>query len=400
VPTVIKGGSTTGGRKVEDYQANSIPVSIDDAFDIIDSKQCPLTTHLLTSKYGVKEIPRQVHKMMEKEHPPYVFRAAGAATAATASTTLNISGASDWLVAGDILAHAKNGTVETIYVSTTPTADSGAFYVRGIGDSELHAIAAQDTLIKICNAHQEISEAPDARLVKEVEKTFYAGLQRLTTEMSWSAAHTKTINDPDREFERAMKTREFKRLMETNSIFGFGTDNAYSSGNTKSPTSKGLLQCLTTHRKVIQTLTYAELDNAFRGPAEYHSDGWMLLCSPFVSATINRMAKDYIQTSVTENRFGKRIKYLDTSYGEVEIVTEPSWTYGMTAGMAIALPKPIDSYFRMLLFDIDGDGPKPHWKLNVNDNNNRSAYKDEILACYGYQFKQEKRGLLITGVAA
>lgn len=381
----------TGVATTSDELANLEILQLDDEIYKTDRLNTPFASYLLNNKMSKHTTQGWVYHTFDMEHAPFAFKVGAAA--ASGDGTVNITDAATFLTLGDMLLHCVEGSMERCVVTATPSADASVSVERGVGGSTANAWTQGDMLVYLGNALEEDqSGSPDPRELKPVESTWGLQNMRMSCAVSKPQENTAHRYGSYRKLQQQYRMDRFKQGMELAGIFGaVNTSGNLYTGTNSSPvySCKGLDQFITDNRKYMPEWTFAEFEDALERPFQFHKGEWAYLCSPLVFKKINRIARQYMQVNDKDERFGKRTYTLVTCWGDVELIVEPLMTFGACRGYGIVVPKPIEKFCRILLWDSDGLGSALHWQLDVLKDNAPTRTKDVLSGTFGYAFRQQ-----------
>lgn len=375
---------------------------LSEAIIVVDRENCPFASNLLYDSMGKHEVRGEFYTHFEVEHEPFRFEMGATPSNPTTDTTINVVGSSNWLLSGDRLLVSDGVNTEVLFITAEPASDAACIVVRATGSSTAVSLAIGMELIKLGSAHQESSAAPDARMTKEVSTDWYLQLDRKTCQVSKAMEARQVIGGSIRTRQQALKTDEFKRGMELSLLLGFGALNIYSSGTVgRTGASKSVLQHISTYTFDMPVVSLSAIETGLEGPSRRHGSqqGWDLLCSPRLYGAIMNLYRDRLETSDFQERYGTKLKVLETQVGPLYLIRESMLGYGALQEMAFAHPRPITNYSGVLRWNQDGMGLDAHWVLDIlHGYNNVQVWKDEILGTYGYWGREEARFCLFTGI--
>lgn len=393
--TAVKGIFETG-----DELANLEILQLDDDIHKIDRENTPFSSYLLNDKMGRKDTKAWTYLTYDIEHPPHVYKMG--ATEAAGDTTINIVGAANFLLAGDQLLHSVKGSMELFVVAATPSADGSVSVIRGRGGTTAQALTLGDTLVFVGGALEESQNAaPPGRQVKAVETKW--ALQNFRKSIQTSKPQENTAHRYGSLRKMNMKITEdwYKQGVEMAGLFGpvNTAGDQYTGPDNASPvySSRGMYSFVTRNRRHIPEWTLAAFENALERAYQFHKAGWVYLCSPLIYRKINSIARTYMHTNEKSDRFGKVTKYLDTTWGPVEIVVEPLFVYGALKGIGFCVPAPMESWAKILQWDSDKKGSAVHWELDNTKDGAPTIYKDTLTSTFGYAFREQDRYVVTFG---
>jgi len=363
-----------------------MPIQIDKRMSLLYEDVTPLTT--ISMKLAKKPVPSMVFYHREDQPLPHrlTYNAASETTALTQVVYANFNGGSSVIIKGKLLYIPRSGETIKINSDTTNQAANVSRDIYTVGGSPL--LLQGDTVLVFSTAAMEGDTSFSARHTLEVLKTF--GLQnfRYSSEITAGMESTETYHGADREYQRKKLGITAKIEWELTSLFGkYSAD--VGSGSYRQSTTSGLNEHCTEnlHAMPDGSFTYAEFENAMAKMARYHLNGkgWFYLCPLKHAQIINGWARSQAQTTLDKKTYGNRIKTLETTYGDVEILPHPL-LYGSgleTTGWFI--PKPWEEYIQCRY--QSGNGKSHDWKIWPDvQANDSELIKDEIRGRYGLEF--------------
>lgn len=186
---------------------------------------------------------------------------------------------------------------------------------RGYGETPASAIDADSWLMRIGNAMEQFSKAPESKIVQPFKGWNVTQIFRTTFEQSETAAaeDLKTIESERKRLSR-LKLKEHRWDIERALIFG----ERYEDPEGKRSTTGGFLSFVKDHvvdanHKFCEGLFDEYCEELF----SYGSKTKLFVCSRRVLTLINKFAKDRIETTSGETTYGLRLKTYVSAHGDL-----------------------------------------------------------------------------------
>jgi hypothetical protein len=378
-------------RTVNTVLAGSKVISMRPLIDLLEPDAAPLTTILL--KTATDNVDNSTYYHREQELRP---RFVTAQNAYTTSLTLNTTDAT-YVQAGDVLYNTRTKSLERVTSVATPTAT----VVQGVGGSTSATGAVGDELYIVGSSFLEDATAPNAIMTTEVLKTFYTQIFKDTCRVTKTAVATRMYHGNDRLFQQKMKMIEHKIKMELSCLFGgTGAVGTVSGSTTVLPSyTAGLIGWITTNQiDVGGAFTRPILWDAVRRIAEYHMGDYLLLASPMTISVISGWGMDNIQISPNAKEWGLSLNRIITPFGNVDIANERLLKGNVLSGYAFLLPLPISNFIKYRPLVGNGEDRDTKLLTNIKTDDDPDYYKDEIKTEAGFEFFEEKKMAILTGI--
>jgi hypothetical protein len=378
-PTITAGAAGRAG-----ILATSLYPQIAKRMPTLNENVTPLIS--LSMKLSKKPVQSTVFGHNEDQPLPYLFQYNGA-TETTPGTTFTIaqftnSGA--WLE-DDILFNPATGERLQIASAITTTCT----VVRNFqGTTKL--LTTGDQLIRIGNAREEgVTTARLARSTAEAFYTFY--LQNLNWTKLWTEPEIAQAlwTDPRKVIAHKKMMIEAKIDLEFAAYFGFHSADIGGASYAQ-PMGVGLDEWIERGGNINHLpngiLTFDEIEKGCEAPHSYGArDGFILFMGTRFSRIVNGFTRGQLQIRQDEKYYGSRINYLQTTYGDVDLVTLPLMSGGNLGGYAWLVPKPFENY--VYLRYLSGNGVNGDFALKPNTHANDSqVVRDELRAWLGMEF--------------
>ena len=135
-----------------------------------------------------------------------------------------------------------------------------------------------------------------------------------------------------------------------------------------------------------------------RDAGEYHYGDWLLLASPLINSIINGWGYGAIEISPESKSYGLNLQRLITPHGTVHLVQERLLRGEQLSGWAFLLPMPIENFIKYRPLIGNGENRDTRLMTNIKTDDDPDYYKDQIKTEAGFEFYEEKKMALITGV--
>lgn len=397
-PTIVGGPARGGGaRHSSNAEAKSLVIQLDRRMPIIQQDAAILATMLM--KTSKKKVGAQVWYHHEDELMPTTVTFTGDTETSADSSPLVIDFTNNKAIFEDVILWNPRSNVHILSTDTPDAYTTGDFaFTRDLYSVGSDLLVKGDVL-KILSPAREIGDdAPLARHTTEVLKTF--GMQNIRHAKAITDVQeaTETYHGNDRIRQNDKMAQEVKIQLELN--IWFANYSADIGGSTfEQPTMKGINSFVTSNKTYIDLLTYPELEAALEAPSEYHGNGagWFAFGGPKVMRIINGFGRDYLQTSVDDSVFGRRLSMLRTTFGDVELVNCPLFTGDYLSGMLFFVPKPIEDFIQLRY--LAGNGTNHDFKLFRDQQQPSSELiVDEIKGKVGTELWEEPKWAAIWGI--
>ena len=221
----------------------------------------------------------------------------------------------------DLLLNTSTGEimfVESIS-NNTVTVKRGYGDESGEGGTGAKAISDEDNFMRIGNALEENSNAPESRATQP--KKYYNYVQTFRTPFEGSLEdmnEPKTAGSDERTRKRERKAIEHTLDKERAAMFGERNEHI----SDKRRLMGGVFQFLNNEFTDIDgNLTEDNFEEALEEAFRYGSKEKILITSPRVGSVINKFARDNIQTRSGEDFYGLRIAEYISFHGTLYIAT-------------------------------------------------------------------------------
>lgn len=295
----------------------------------------------------------------------------------------------DHISAKDILKITR--TSEQLFVTAVDRATKTVTVVRGYGETAAAAINDDDWVLKLGNAMEENSLAPEARVDQPTEH--YNVTQEIRTPFNGSLRSTKIAlqtAESERQRLRRRKAIEHRLEIERTLLFGELKDDVAN----KRRTTRGVISFVKEGGNVYNVgkpLTEAEFELICEMAFQYGDGPKLLVACPRIISQINQFSAGKLQTEVGQNTYGVQITTYLSAHGRLRIVESRTFEKGYDGMGVIVDMKNI--YYRPL------NGCDTKLDINLQEND-RHGWLDEYWTEFGVEVQLAKTHTLITGVTS
>lgn len=269
-------------------------------------------------------------------------------------------------------------TGEVLFVTeVVTTAGSEAIKVtRGYGTTTAAKIAKDAMLMRMGNAMEEFSRAPESRILQPVKGDNYTQIFRRAFDQSMTSnAERLKTKETERNRLRVDQAIEHRLDIERAMLFGEKKQDATAARQT----TGGLLSFIKDNKFTSATAFDEDVFEAFCEKLFTHgSDSKLLIVSHKVGAAINKFAGERIETRSGDETYGLRLRQFKSFHGDLFIV--PSRTLekdyqGLVLGVDMKYIK-----YRPL------EGRDTKLKINIQ-NPDEDGWRDEYLTEAGLEVR-------------
>ncbi len=295
----------------------------------------------------------------------------------------------DHISVKDILKITR--TSEQLFVSAVDRVTKTVTVVRGYGETAAAAITDNDWVLKLGNAMEENSLAPEARVDQPME--YYNVTQEIRTPFNGSLKSTKIAlqtSESERQRMRRRKAIEHRLEIERTLLFGELKDDV----SNKRRTTRGVLSFVKAGGNVYtvgKPLTEAEFELICEMAFQYGGDRKLLVACPRIISQINQFAAGKLQVEVGAKTYGVQIMTYLSAHGRLRIVESRTFEKGYDGMGAIVDMSNI--HYRPL------NGCDTKLDINLQEND-RHGWLDEYWTEFGVELKLAKTHTLIQNVTA
>jgi len=260
-----------------------------------------------------------------------------------------------------------------------------------IGGTERASGAVDDYLLRLGNAMEENSRAPDTRAYQPIKLYNYVQTFRLPFDASNDVTHEgKATNEDERTRLRRIKAIEHRMDIERALLFGERNEHIAS----KRRTTGGLMQFIKTNYYDVGTsnqgiLTEPEWENFCEMAFDWGSDRKLFICSRRVGSIINQFAAGRINTVSGEESYGLRLQEYQSFHGQIMIAPSKVFEKEYYGDMGV-------------MVDIENIDYRPFagedstLKMNIQEPD-RDGWKDEYMTKVGSRVRLEKTHAVLKG---
>ncbi|HHW41263.1 MAG TPA: DUF5309 domain-containing protein [Syntrophomonadaceae bacterium] len=277
----------------------------------------------------------------------------------------------------DVVKNSRTG--EVMFVTAVNTTTNTITVTRGYGTTPATAMNDNDWLVRLGNAMEENSKAPESKLTQPTKKVNYTQIIRTPFDQSMTS-EAEDLRTAESERVRLRKKKLIEHRMDIERAILFGEPKEDPTG--KRRMTGGLLYFITTNVKDVGgAMTEAEFEDFCEMLFAYGSSDKLLIAAPHVLSVINQIARNKIETTSGEETYGIRLKKYLSYHGDLYLV--PSKALEKDYGsMAIGVDMR-NIYYRPL------KGRDTKLRTNIQDND-VDGWKDEYLTEMGLKVELEK----------
>ena len=398
--------AVTSKRTVDSVLSGSKVIAMEKFISLLEPEAAPLTTMLM--KTGRKTVSNPTFYHREQELRPRIVTCVYAYAADAA--TVYVSGSAGTYSIGVDATYVNpkdtiyNTRTKELMLVTAVATTTGALTVSPdrAGTSNAAGIAG-DELYIIGSTFNEDSTAPAVIMTTEVLKTFYTQIFKDACSVTKSATATEMYHGNDRLWQQKIKMIEHKIKLELSLLLGGpGATPANQTvtgeiGYTRYTVS--LLGWITSNKVIVGgNLTASQLWSAARKCGEYHYGDFLLLCSPMIAGAISSWGIPHMELSPLSKEYGMDINLVRSPHGNIHIVQERLLRGDVLSGYGFMLPMPVQDFIKYRPLVGNGENRDTRLLTNIKTDDDPDYYKDEVKTEAGWEFYEEKKMCLITGV--
>ncbi len=267
-------------------------------------------------------------------------------------------------------------TGEVMFVTAVDEAADTLTVVRGYGTTVAAAIGDEAWFMRLGNAMEQFSNAPDPKTSQPVRGMNITQIFRRPFDQSMtSESEDLKTNESERVRLRRDQAIEHRLDIERALLFGEFNDDV---GNNRA-TTRGLLSFIGGRSVDAQGALSEEIfENYCEELFQYGSKTKLFVCSRRTGSLINAFARDRIETKSGEDTYGLRLKKFTSYHGDLYVV--PSQT--------------LENDYRGLGFGVDMDnvnyrplkGRDTKLRTNIQAND-ADGWRDEYITEAGLQVR-------------
>lgn len=286
----------------------------------------------------------------------------------------------------DIIKVPRTG--EVMFVTAVNEATKTVTVVRGYGVTTPAAINDNDWLLRLGNAMEEFSRAPEPKVAQPVKEYNYTQIFRRPFDQSMtSEREALKTNETERNRLRRDQALEHRLDIERALLFGERKEDVAN----KRRMTGGLLQFIKTkHYDAGSNLTEDKFEEFCEMLFQHGTQRKLLVCSYRVGSIINKFARERIETRSGEETYGIRLKQYKSFHGDLYIV--PSRT--------------LEKEYQGLAFGVDMDyieyrplnGRDTTLKTNIQLPD-EDGWRDEYITEVGLSVRLEKVHAVLENAA-
>lgn len=294
----------------------------------------------------------------------------------------------------------NTATDEIMFVEDVSVSDDEITVTRGYGyDDEREtgteaadSSGSDDSLLKLGNAMEENSLAPESRAIQPNKEWNLIQTFRTPFEGSFDALkEAKKTNEDPRTRLRRRKAKQHRLEIERQLMFGERMDHTEEERKT----TGGLTQFLKSNVYDVASENSGDLSedqflNYLEMLFKWGSDRKIFIGSLSVLRQINSFARDKLELAPTDDTYGLNLKrYLTPFDTELYLASSKLFKHDYS-GFGIGLD--IDNIKYKIFAGRDST-----LRTNIQENG-RDGWKDEYMTKAGLEVKQEKTHAILTGV--
>lgn len=285
----------------------------------------------------------------------------------------------------DLIKNVRTG--EQMLITEVTASGHKIKVIRGYGSTSAAAINDDDWIVRLGNAMEENSSAPESNIKQPTKVVNYTQIVRTPFDASMTDAAESRVTVGERVRLRRQKALEHRLAIERICLFGEKKEDTTN----KRRTTGGILSHITTNvYDATGILTENEFETCFCEPLfRYGSSSKILVASSRLVSVINQFAAGKLQIVPKDKTYGVQITRYLSAHGELNIVKSKTLEKGY-AGWGVGID-PENIFYRPL------QGRDTKLKANIQ-NNDVDGWKDEYLTEFGMQVKLEKTHAVIKGV--
>lgn len=386
--------TTRALRTVDLVLAQSKVIHMAEAIALLEPSAGPLVT--ITAKTAKLSVDNPTFYHREQELMP---RKVTITAAAAYNADIVVSDAEgNYFVARDCLFIPRTKEIVLVTAESAGTLTCSA--TRGEGGTTAAAVVAGDEAYILPGSFLENATAPASRMALEVLKTFYTQIMRDTCTITKTAAATKMYHGNDRLWQQKIKLIEHKIKLEMLALFG-GTGSSVddASDGVYARFSVGATGHVNTNKVVMSgNFTRPEFHKVMRQVQKYHYGDHMVFASPLVLDIMNGWGYGNYQVAADEKMFGLDFQRFRTPGGIAHATMHRLLDGGVLGGWMLIAPMPLKSFMKMRPLVHAGENRDTRLMTNIKTDDDPDYFKDQIKSEIGFEFWEEKKWGLITGI--
>jgi len=288
--------------------------------------------------------------------------------------------------ARDIIKVPRTG--EVMFVTAHDEVNNTVTVIRGYGGTTPVALNDNDWLLRLGNAMEEFSRAPEPKIAQPVKNFNYTQIFRRPFDQSMTSSR-EALKTSEDERTRLRRDQALEHRLDIERALLFG--ERYEDPANKRRTTGGLLSFIKTkHYDAGGSLNEDKFEEFCEMLFQHGSNRKLLVCSYRVGSIINKFARDRIDTRSGEETYGIRLKQYRSFHGDLYIV--PSRT--------------LEKEYQGLAFGVDMDyiyyrplnGRDTTLRTNIQEND-ADGWRDEYLTEVGLEVRLEKVHAVLENAA-
>jgi hypothetical protein len=223
---------------------------------------------------------------------------------------------------------------------------------------------------------------------------------RDTCSVTKTAAATKMYHGNDRLWQQKIKMIEHKIKLEMLAMFG-GTGSSVDDDSDGAYIRHSVGACghvLTNKVLMSGNFTRPEFHKIMRQVQKYHYGDHAVFASPLAVDIMNGWGYGNYQVSAEEKMYGLDFQKFRTPGGIAHVTTHRLLDGNELGGWMLIVPMPIKNFMKMRPLVHAGENRDTRLMTNIKTDDDPDYYKDQIKSEIGFEFWEEKKWALITGI--
>lgn len=285
-----------------------------------------------------------------------------------------------------------NDTNERMRITSVDRNNDEIDVERALGSSSASAITSPSTLVIMGNAEEEGAGAPEEVNAELTKVNNYTQIFRHPFSVTGTTAAT-VLEAGDPEFDRLSEQKAKEHVRAIEMAFMFGVKQEDLSGSNPRRTTGGLKEHITTNTLNLSgsALGEQQFENFLADVFQYGSDTKWMFAGAHLMKSINRWAREDLQTKVGEDTFGVRVGQLITTFGVLNIRQHKLLSRHGNPGKGFIVDP--DSISRRPLNNNQQNRDNT-LRMNIQ-NPDEDKLKSEYLSELGFEVRNESKCALI-----
>lgn len=381
-----------GLRNTDDIDGNRIHIDVREEIAELQEQEGPLTVLTRRTDRDTTENPKYSH--YESDLRAATFTLDSSAT--SGDTTVDVTSSNANTVHADMVLYVP-ASDERIRIKSVDRGANTLDIERGIGSSSASSIGTSDTIVIIGNAEEEGAGAPEEINAGLTEVTNYTQIFRNSFSVTGTLAST-VLDAGNPEWDRLSNQKSLEHARAIEHAAMFGVKNVDLSGSNPRRYTGGLYEFISSNVKDLSNSTLGEqgLDTFAEKVFQYGSMRKFMFAGSNVIKSINKFARDDIQTRSGDDTFGLRVNEYLTSFGTLDIVHHKLLSRHGNEDKAFIVDPEALTYRPLENNDQERDNTL---RMNIQKND-EDKLKSEYLTEAGFEwFNEEKHGVIINAAS-